>query len=119
MAKRNYFTTGEIVLCTYAALYDARDFGGVSEIEGITGRSPASIQMKIQNIAAMVDDAGIARSSDVSPLTGLPAGETGRRTNWEIVEPLVRLSRQAFLEHCRKIIASTDGQSQFIQSEWD
>lgn len=108
MAKRNYFTPDEIALCTYAAMYDARDFGGVSKIEGLTHRSNASIQMKIQNIAAMVDEAGISRSSDVSPLTGLPTGETGRKTNWAIVEPLSRLSRQAFLAQCRRILASSD-----------
>ena len=65
MAKGNYFTPDEIVLCTYAAMYDARDFGGVSKIQGLTNRSRASIQMKIQNIASMVDEAGISRSSDV------------------------------------------------------
>jgi hypothetical protein len=105
MAKRNYFTADEILLCTYAAMYDATDFGGLSKIEAIANRSLASIQMKIQNIAAMVDEAGIARSSHVSPLTGRPPGETGRKTNWEIVEPLSRLPRQALLERCRKILA--------------
>jgi hypothetical protein len=109
MAKRNYFTTAEIVLCTYAAMYDARDFGGLSKIEELTHRSRASIQMKIQNIAAMVDDAGVLRSSDVSPLTGLPTGQTGRRTNWDIVEPISRLTRQAFLECCRQILVSSVG----------
>ena len=109
MAKRNYFTPNEIVLCTYAAMYDARDFGGISKIEDIRHRSRASIQMKIQNIAAMVDDAGIARSSDVSPLTGLPTGQTGRTTNWDVVEPLSRLSKSALLERCRNIVRSTGG----------
>jgi hypothetical protein len=105
MAKRNYFTKDEIVLCTYAALYDATDFGGVSRIESITHRSLDSIQMKIQNIAAMVDEAGVARSSNVSPLTGLPQGQSGRKTNWDIVEPLCKLSRQTFLQQCRHVLA--------------
>jgi hypothetical protein len=109
MAKRNYFTPDEIVLYTYAAMYDAADFGGISKIEGLTNRSRASIQMKIQNIASMVDEAGISRSSDVSPLTGLPTGETGRKTNWAFVEPLSRLSQQTFLERCRRILVSSDG----------
>jgi hypothetical protein len=109
MAKRNYFTADEIVLCTYAAMYDASDFGGVSRIESIMNRSLASIQMKIQNIASMVDEAGIARSSKISPLTGLPSGETGRMTNWEIVEPLFNLPRQDLLERCRNILARCDG----------
>jgi hypothetical protein len=107
MAKRNYFTPDEIVLCTYAAMYDERDFGGLLKIERLTNRSRASIQMKIQNIAAMVDEAGNARSSDISPLTGLPTGETGRKTNWKIVEPLSKLSRRTLLEQCIQILASS------------
>lgn len=53
MAPRNYFTTDEITLCACAAMYDARDFGGERSIESRTRRGPASIKMKIQNIAAM------------------------------------------------------------------
>src|SRR5689334_25348085 len=102
MAKRNYFTHDEIVLCTYAAIHDEGDFGGLSQIERLTNRSRASIQMKIQNIASMIDEAGIPRSSGVSPLTGLTTGESGRKTNWDIVEPLTRLPKQTLLERCRK-----------------
>ena len=109
MAKRNYFTPDEIVLCTYAAMYDAGDFGGLSKVEDLANRSRASIQMKIQNIAAMIDEAGIPCNSDVSPLTGLPTGQIGRSTNWDIVEPLSRFSRQTLLERCRQILASSDG----------
>jgi hypothetical protein len=60
--------------------------------------------MKIQNIASMLDEAGVQRYSDESPLTGRPPGESGRKTNWEIVEPLSRLSKQEFLEKCKSII---------------
>ena len=107
MATRNYFTPDEITLCTYAAMYEAADFGGESKIEKLTHRSPGSIRMKIQNIAAMLDQADIPRQSSVTPLTGLPAGQTGRTTNWETVEPLTRLSRKVFLEKCHAIFAST------------
>ena len=105
MAKRNYFTRDEIVLCTYAAMYDATDFGGISKIERLPHRSPASIRLKIQNIAAMLDEAGIQRYSNASPLTGLPQGQSGRKTNWEIVEPLCKLSKQRFLQECRSIFS--------------
>jgi hypothetical protein len=85
-------------------MYDAAEFGGVSKIESLTHRSLASIKMKIQNITSMLDEAGIRRYSNESPLTGLPQGESGRKTNWEIVEPLSELSKQAFLEKCRSIL---------------
>jgi hypothetical protein len=84
---------------------DATDFGGLSKIESLTHRSLASIKMKIQNIVAMLDEAGIQRYSNESPLTGLPQGQSGRKTNWEIVEPLCKLSKQTFLQKCRSILS--------------
>jgi len=107
MAPRNYFTPEEITLCAYAAMYEAADFGGESKITRLTNRSPASIRMKIQNIAAMLDHAGIRRERVVSPLTGLRHGQVGRTTNWETVEPLARLGRKTFLERCHGILATT------------
>ena len=88
-------------------MYEASDFGGERRIAALTNRSPASIQMKIQNIAAMLDQAGIRRESVVSPLTGLPHGQSGRMTNWEWVEPLTRVDRKALLERCHRIIAGS------------
>ena len=105
MAPRNYFTPDEITLCAYAAMYDAADFGGEPRIEMLTHRSAGSIRMKIQNIAAMLDEAGIKRYSFVSPLSGRPPGESGRTTNWEQVEALAKLPRSAFVERCRAIAA--------------
>lgn len=104
MTKRNNFTPDEIMLCTYAAMYDKSDFGGISEIERLTHRSLDSIKMKIHNIAAMLDEAGVKRYSHVTPLTGRPQGQSGRMTNWEIVEPLCKLPKQAFLQECRSIL---------------
>jgi hypothetical protein len=104
MAARNYYTPEEITLCAYAAMYDAADFGGERRIEALTHRSAGSIRMKIQNIAAMLDEARIRRESFVSPLTGRPPGESGRTTNWEQVEPLTRLPKAAFLERCQAIV---------------
>lgn len=109
MAARNYFTRDEITLCTYAAMYQASDFGGESAIEKIAHRSRGSIKMKIQNIAAMLDEAGIPRMNAVAPLTGLPAGKAGRTTNWEIVQPLTKCERKAFLERCRDIVLRHGG----------
>ena len=104
MAKRNYYIQNEIVLCTYAAMYDADDFGGTFRIEDLTRRSPASIRMKIQNIASMLDEASIRRYNNISPLTGLPHGQSGRVTNWKAVEPLTKLPKQVFLHQCLKIV---------------
>ena len=107
MAPRNYFTPDEIVLCAYAAMYDSADFGGERRIESLTHRSSGSIRMKIQNIAAMLDEARIERYSFVSPLSGRPPGQNGRTTNWEQIEPLTKLPRSAFMERCRAILGKS------------
>lgn len=104
MAKRNYFTREEIVLCTYAAMYDATDFGGISCIETLTSRSHASVKMKIQNIAAMLDEANVRRYNNVSPLSGLPTGESGRKTNWDIVLSIYKLPKEEFLQRCQGLL---------------
>ena len=101
---RNYYTDDEIVVCTYAATYDADDFGGVDAVCSLTGRSAASIPMKIRNIASMLDSKAIPRHSKISGLTGKTRGDGGRNTNWDVVEPLTLLSRQAFLLRCKQIL---------------
>jgi hypothetical protein len=78
--------------------------GGIQAIRSISGRSGASIQMKIQNIAAMLDEEGIARESDVSPLKGVPAGQSGRRTNWDWIERLASIPKAELLSICRRIL---------------
>ena len=102
--SRNLFTHEEIVLCTYAARFDGREIGGIDAIHGICGRSRASIRMKIMNIAAMLDEEGIPRENEEPALSGLPAGETGRRTNWNWVRPLSQLSRAELLKKCQAIM---------------
>ena len=101
---RTPYTIDEVVLCAYAARYDGADFGGMHAIHRLQGRSLGSIRMKIQNIAAMLDEEAIGRYSDVSPLSGRPPGEDGRRTNWDLVSELVKLSRSEFLSTCREIV---------------
>jgi hypothetical protein len=98
------FTRDEVVLSAYAARFDCDEFGGVEAVHSLTGRSRDSIQLKILNIAAMLDEEGIARESAVSPLSGLPTGQQGRRTNWDIVSELVRLSRAEHLAECHRIL---------------
>ena len=73
------FTRNEVVLCAYAARFDGADFGGVEAIHALSLRSRDSILLKILNIAAMLDEEGVARESAVNPLSGLPAGQQGRR----------------------------------------
>lgn len=103
--KRNLFTYDEIVLCTYAAMYNENDFGGIEKIYNITNRSRSSIKMKIMNIASMLDEEGIKRFNynRIFPLTGLTTGETGRRTNWDIVSSLYTLPKNEFLTKCKGI----------------
>jgi len=98
------FTRDEVVLCAYAARFNGDDFVAVEAIHSITLRSRDSIQLKILNIAAMPDEEGIARESAVNPLSGLPTGQQGRRTNWDIVSGLVGLSRSEHLAECRRIL---------------
>lgn len=107
MAKRRAFTREELVLCIFAARYDIADIGGIDTIHSLQGRSLASIKMKIQNIVAMCDEEGISRNSNQNSLTGLPAGETGRRTNWDLVAQYASVSRDQHLKECRAILQNT------------
>jgi hypothetical protein len=102
---RNSYTEDEVILCTYAALYDQEEFGGIDTIHRLTNRSISSIKMKIQNIAAILDEENIPRNPRISPLSGMPPGEAGRRTHWDIVESLTKTSRETLQGLCRKIVA--------------
>jgi len=98
------FRPEEIVLCTYAAMYDEDDFGGLREISALHGRGYGSLRAKRNNIAWMLDDEGIDRATSFQGLSGARRGESGRRTNWEIVEPLLELSKLDFLLLCLNIL---------------
>lgn len=52
----------------------------------------------------MLDAKGIRRFNASSGLTGTPTGEEARSTNWDIVEPLTHLSKQALLKRCQDIL---------------
>lgn len=105
---RNLFTKEEIVLCTYSAMYASNDFGGINKIYLLKHRSISSIKMKIMNIASMLDENGIRRFNydSVPPLTGLTTGQTGRRTNWNIVATLYPLLKEDFLKKCNMIVGN-------------
>jgi predicted HNH restriction endonuclease len=107
MTERTAFTQDELVLCVYAALYDLNDFGGLNLIHSLRSRSLASIRMKIQNLVAMCDEAGISRQNSENPLTGLPQGQTGRRTNWDVVSHYSAVSRADHLQQCLRIIQAS------------
>ena len=97
---KNNFTNDEIVLCAYATLYDENEIGGINGIHQLTQRPLSSINMKIRNIAAKLDEEGISRSNQVVPLTGTPQGGKSRLTNWAVVEPLTRKSKRDFQAQC-------------------
>ena len=105
---RNYHTEGEIILCTYAALYDPDDFGGKQSICALTGPPRSSVDLKIRNIAAMLNDKGVPRTSAASGLTGRTTGGDARGTNWEIAGPLTRLTREELLNCCRRQVAEAE-----------
>ena len=102
MARRNLFTENEIVLCTYIARFGRAKYDE-SAIHNWCSRSLGSIKLKVQNIAAMLDEEGYPFSSRVTPLSGRPHGETGRRTNWNVVSSLVQLSQGAHYAKCISI----------------
>jgi hypothetical protein len=100
----NLFTVDEITLCAYAARYGLDELVGIEAIQLLAGRSADSIKMKVANIASMLDEQGVSRESRVGPLTGLPAGRRGRRTNWEWVAPLAELSKNDLRSRCAAIL---------------
>jgi hypothetical protein len=103
---RNLYTEDEITLCTYIAIYGTNDFNENTIHTKYGIRSLSSIQMKIQNIAAMLDEDGITRYSGVKGLTGKTTGETGRRTNWDWVEKSIQFSKDNLLSKCKEILNS-------------
>jgi len=104
MASRSRYTEAEIALCMYAALHDRDQIGGIDSIHALETRSRSSLKMKIQNIVAMCDEEGIARSGKESALTGLPQGEKGRRTNWTELVHYSKMPRQDHFQLCELII---------------
>jgi predicted HNH restriction endonuclease len=98
------FSREEVVLCAYAARYDGDDFGGVEAIHCLNWRGYKSISSKIRNIVTMLDEYGIARANNLTPLSGLGKGQQGRRTNWDVVSELLTLSREQHLAECRSIL---------------
>ncbi|NOT01633.1 MAG: hypothetical protein HOP29_13510 [Phycisphaerales bacterium] len=101
--RNTRYSDDEIVLCTYAALSNADDFGGVEAIHSLGRRSRGSIVLKIRNIAAMLDERKIPRENLVSPLSGRPPGQNGRSTDWDRVTQLVELSSAELLAKCKRI----------------
>ncbi|MBR4916406.1 MAG: hypothetical protein IKZ45_04925 [Fibrobacter sp.] len=52
----------------------------------------------------MLDERNILRHNNITPLTGKTTGEKGRKTNWNVVEPLYPLKQEDFLKKCKAII---------------
>lgn len=103
--KRNLFIKEEIILCTYIARFGKQEFNE-DEISALKGRSISSIKMKVQNIAAMLDEEGFYTYENISKLSGKTTGEKGRRTNWDIVRTLTDNSKQELLTKCEGIIST-------------
>ena len=103
--SRNAYTEDEVILCAYIALYEGALLSE-KKIAGIGKRSEGSVKMKVQNIAAMLDDKKISRNTNVSALAGLPSGESGRETDWPLVQGLVDLGKKDHWSKCKAIIAN-------------
>ena len=100
---RNLYTENEIVVCTYIARFGRDDFNE-HDIVKIKSRSLSSIKMKVQNIAAMLDESGAQTSNEVPKLTGLPEGQSGRKTNWDIVKQYVNFPQNEHRKKCIDIL---------------
>ena len=99
---RNSYTENEIIVCAYIARFGRDDFKE-SDVVRIKNRSLSSIKMKVQNIAAMLDEEGFSYSQKVSRLSGLPTGQTGRRTNWDIVKQYTNMPKAVHKSRCDEI----------------
>ena len=62
--------------------------------------------MKVQNIAAMLDEEGVERYKEISPLSGVTTGMEGRRTNWDIVSKMIDIGKDEHKKLCKSIIAN-------------
>ncbi len=102
--SRNIYTEDEIILCAYIALYEGALLSE-KKISNIGNRSEGSVKMKVQNIAAMLDDKNVSRNPSVSALAGLPSGESGRETDWLVVESLVNIGKKEHWVQCKNILA--------------
>ena len=100
---RKLFTKNEIVLCTYIARF-GRDYFDEKRICCIENRSESSVKMKVQNIAAMLNEEGLPHSPEVSCLSGVTTGKEGRRTNWDIIKELVNQEKQEMKAMCKEIL---------------
>ena len=108
MTRKSY-TEDEVVLCSYIALYDGALLSE-RKISGIEKRSEGSVKMKVQNIVAMLDDKGVPRNRKVSALAGLPAGESGRETDWDLVSEMIKIGKNDHWAKCKEIIARVSEQ---------
>ena len=63
--KRNLFTKEEIILCTYISRFGKKEFDE-ENISKLKNRSVSSIKMKVQNIAAMLDEEGFVTNDNIS-----------------------------------------------------
>ena len=68
-------------------------------------RTVDSIEFKVRNIAYMLYEEGFDFSPEVSPLSGKPPGEQGRRTNWEVVRTMVELTEGELKAQVIKILS--------------
>ena len=104
-SRSQRYTEAEITLCTYIARFGRR-FIDEQQIRTLFGsRSVSSIRMKVSNIAHMLNEERFAYSPEVSPLSGKPPGEQGRRTNWEMVRTLVELTEPELKMRVTKILS--------------
>ncbi len=101
--KRNLFTKEEIILCTFVARFGKNEFDEY-DISQLRNRSTSSIKMKIQNIAAMLDEEGYKTDTSISKLSGKTTGEKGRRTNWDVVSKLVDDTKIELYDKCQAVV---------------
>jgi len=102
---KNYYSEDEIILCTYIARF-GRGLLVEKKVSTFGKRPISSVQMKVQNIAAMLDEKGIPRSLDITPLSGKTTGRSGRETDWPVVEKLASMEKSEIWTKCKEILTN-------------
>ena len=96
--KGKLYTESEIVLCTFFAIY-GNDLFEMEAISKLENRSMGSIAMKIEGIAAMLEEYEVPLYSGITPSRHCGV------TNYGLVKELAKLDKLSFQAKCQPILS--------------
>ena len=97
---KKLFGREEVIICAYAALYGDADLGGMKQASQIFGRPTSSLRLKAHNFSSIFSAKGIPYSPQFPPFPKVCKSFT----NWDMVEPLTTMAREAHLSLCRQFL---------------